>query len=450
MVEIEEEVYSCPDPPYGTEPLWAFGSAGIVRVGGEVFASGIEVLAEVRPYNNNGRWLLFQRRTHGWDIVARGTGRTREPCPLAAFPEGTLFLSDNPALTGPDEASGHTRPEIVVFSASDARTPQAVLAPQWQAKPVFTQWSYRSLATDAENKELILIHLAHKAPGAKEVHKTWSFRDRSGNWSAQGDLTWPWGAEYPTPQPIRVCYPTVALKNRKVYFCGVSDISEPYPEWREHKKQITGLDWDYDFRRLFFTWSDDITTGKFHEWVEISSRDKTCGWINPCDLWVATDGAVHLLWREKAIDERLRDKFFPGEKQNIALMYAIVRDGKVVLKRPIISSEEEASPEVPGFGRFHITEDGRLFVFYSMCIPGPWPLGCGEATENRLVEILPDGGQAQSRVVPLQRPFAKFFTATWRAGSTPSNLLDIYGTPDIYGTRPGAGTRMQYARIRIK
>ncbi len=130
------------------------------------------------------------------------------------------------------------------------------------------------------------------------------------------------------------------LKNRAVHFCGVSDIVEPYPEWRAYKKQLTGHEWDYDFRRLFYTWTPDITREKFRPWVEIASRDKTCGWISPGDLWLAPDGAVHLVWTERALDERLRAKFFPEAKQSHAVNYAIVREGKVVLRRTLMLAEE--------------------------------------------------------------------------------------------------------------
>ena len=53
--------------------------------------------------------------------------------------------------------------------------------------------------------------------------------------------------------------------------------------------------------------------------VEIASRDRTCGWIFPCDLHLAPDGSVHLLWSERAIDERLRTRFFPEARQRIRL-----------------------------------------------------------------------------------------------------------------------------------
>ena len=131
-----------------------------------------------------------------------------------------------------------------------------------------------------------------------------------------------------------------------MHFCGVSDIVEPYPEWRAFKKQLTGNEWDYDFRRLFYTWTPDITREKFRAWVEIASRDKTCGWISPGDLWLAPDGAVHLVWTERALDERLRAKFFPEAKQSHAVNYAVVREGKVVLRRTLMLAEEGKPGEV--------------------------------------------------------------------------------------------------------
>lgn len=145
----------------------------------------------------------------------------------------------------------------------------------------------------------------------------------------------------------------MAIKNRAVHFCGVSDIVEPYPDRRAYKKEITGRDWDYDFRRLFYTWTPDVTKTAFRPWIEVASRDTTCGWIMPGDLWVAPDNTVHLLWTERAIDVRLRAKFFPDAKQSHALNYAQVRHGKVVLRRTLLEPVEGHGGEVPSAGRFH-------------------------------------------------------------------------------------------------
>jgi len=62
------------------------------------------------------------------------------------------------------------------------------------------------------------------------------------------EAEWPFGTDYEEPEPIRICYPNVMLKDRAVYFCGVSDIIEPKKEWRKFKRELTGKEWDYDFR----------------------------------------------------------------------------------------------------------------------------------------------------------------------------------------------------------
>jgi hypothetical protein len=232
----------------------------------------------------------------------------------------------------------------------------------------------------------------------------------------------------------------VALKDRAVHFCGVSDITEPYDAWQKYKKELTGREWDYDFRRLFYSWAPNITQGQFKPWVEIASRDKTCGWIMPLDLWVGPDGRVHLLWSERALDERLREKFFPGEKQSHALNYAVVRDGEVIARKTLAVAEEGVSNEIPGYGRFQVTPENRLFVFYY--VNGTDASGKA-ISENRLTEILDDGGIAGPVCVPLAHPMSSFFTATWRAGSPPSKTLDVLGP------RNDSPQTMGYARIRL-
>ncbi len=257
VVEIEENVYHFEPANNGSGPLWCHGSTCLVRVGDDRFASGVETLPDVKPLNNC-RWLLFQRGPDGWkQVQADPQARTREPSPLVAFPDGRLFLSANPTESTVREGGGHARPEILQFSAGRPRTPFVRIMPGWNGTPAFTEHSYRSFAADGPNREFILFQ------NVDYTHAEWTFYDRHGQWKAKGKLSWPWGADYDKPQPIRVCYPTVALKDRAVHFCGVNDILEPNAAWRAYKKQLTGRDWDYDFRRLFYTWVPDVRTGKF-------------------------------------------------------------------------------------------------------------------------------------------------------------------------------------------
>ncbi len=435
LVEVEQDLYRYQPAGNGAGPMWCAGSTTLVRIGGDVYATGLETIPGVRPLNNC-RWRLWRLHEGSWQpSYIDDKGRTREPSPVVCFPGGPLFVSANPTLTAPNTYSGPARPELFEFGArSNGAAPRKII-PQWFGEPAFTEHSYRSFVADGQRRELLLIQ------NVGYTHAEWTFRDSRGKWAAAGKLVWPYGGEYDRPQPIRVCYPAVMLKDRAVYFCGVSDIMEPNTKWRKFKKELTGRDWDYDFRRLFFTWSDDITTGRFHSWVEIASRDATGGHIFPCDLWVDGGNRVHLLWTERALDERLREKFFPEARQSHALNYAVVEQGKVTHRLALVRSEEGQPGVSATAARFHVTPDGRLWVFY-------YARGTGEGgrtvSENRLVPILVDGAAGEAVVVPLKHPLIRFFTATVRAGCRPSEYLDLLGT------RVGSKNTISYARVRLE
>lgn len=440
VVEVEEVVYEYTSADNGAGPMWCHGSTCLVRLGDALFASGLETIPHEKPLNNC-RWTFWRRGPEGWTLLQKDpAGRTREPCPLAAFPEpGRVFLSANPTLNPPGQAGGGpARPVLFEFTAADASASPGSHWPGWRnhpAPPAFTEHSYRSLAADGPGRELILFQ------NIGYTHAEWAFRDRDGNWNAQGQLKWPWGAEYDTPQPIRVCYPNVALRARAVHFVGVSDIVEPYAKWRQAKRELTGQEWDYDFRRLFYTWSPDIARGGFRDWVEIASRDKTCGWVSPGDLWVAPDGAVHIVWTERALDERLRAKFFPNEKQRHELNYAVVREGRVRLRRTLLAADEGRPGLVASLPRFQPLPDHRLCVFFH--VQGADETGRAVA-ENRLLDLGSEGSPGPMISVPLRHPLASYFTATVRAGSAPSWTLDLLGT------RSDQPNAMCYARVRIE
>jgi hypothetical protein len=325
-VEVEEDIYTYTNARNGAGPMWCSGSTTLVRTGDRLFASGLETIPDAKPLNNC-RWTLFTRGNNGWTPVrVDAEGRTREPSPLAAFPDGRVFLSVNPTLgKGPEPNGGPARPDVLQFNAAEPTGAPVPLAPVWQGKPAFTEHSYRTFTADGAGGELLLFQ------NIGYSHSEWTFRDRTGKWSAQGQLKWPWGAGYAKPGPIRICYPDVALRDRAVHFVGVSDVLEPNPAWRKFKRELTGQQWDYDFRRLFYTWTPDITRQPFAEWVEIASREATCGHVWPGDLWLAPNGDVHLVWSERAIDGRLRERFFPDAKQSEQLNYAVVRGGKLFI-----------------------------------------------------------------------------------------------------------------------
>jgi hypothetical protein len=246
LVELEEDVYAYEDAQNGAGPMWCSGSTCLVRSGEQVFATGLELVKSAKPLNNC-RWVLYTRATNGWQRVrASVVGLTREPSPLAGGTDGQLWLSAHPTLE-PNATAGRSRPEILAFQASDITAARDSLLPEWSGKPTFTEHSYRSLAADGPRNEiLLLIHSTNQWA----MH--WSFLDNNGHWSARGEVLWPYGTTYDRSQPVRIAYPNVLMRNREVHVCGVSDIVEPNPAWKAFKKELTGKDWDYDFRRLYY------------------------------------------------------------------------------------------------------------------------------------------------------------------------------------------------------
>lgn len=437
VVETEYPVYDCGNPNNGAGPMWCYGSTCLVRWGQEVFASGIEVIPEQKPLNNV-RWTLWRLGAQSAELLQKDpTGRQREPCPLGVFSDGRLLLTSNPTLTAPEDYNGPAQPQLLLFKAQQPTAPPRVLLPRWEGAPAFTEHSYRGFAVDSSRNEA----LYWQNVGYNRAY--WSFLNRTGEWSHCGVVKMPWGAEFEKPEPIRICYQQIALCERAVHVLGVSDIIEWVREWREFKRTLPGRTaWDYDFRRLYYCWTPDLTRQPFSEWIKIADCDRTCGHITNLDLWLDTQGRAHILWIEQSVwDTRVRDKFFPQEPQTFALMYGIIEQGRLVHKtRLAFGGEKQESQEIPGWARFQATPEGRLFVFYYMRGKN----AAGEpVNENRIREIFADGRLGEPVRVPLQHPLTTFFTACERGGSLPSEMLDVLGHASGI---PGLG----YARIRLQ
>ena len=89
--------------------------------------------------------------TTGWQLRSSDpVGRTREPCPLAGFSDGTLWLSANPTLTSPPQTAGPAQPQMLRWQAADTTAAPETVLPVWDGTPEFSEHSYRSLAADGE------------------------------------------------------------------------------------------------------------------------------------------------------------------------------------------------------------------------------------------------------------------------------------------------------------
>ena len=142
--------------------------------------------------------------------------------------------------------------------------------------------------------------------------------------------------------------------------------------------------------------------------------DKTGGYINNQDLWIAPDGSAYLMYREQEVQSALlRDKFVPDGSLIPSIHIAVVKDGTIVDRQLLIEGSETSTP---GNARFHATPDGKL---YALAYVG--------GTGNVLLQVYPKVENPTPIPVPLASPFSSFSLANTRAGCAPSNTIDIFG-----------------------
>lgn len=396
-VEVEEVVCEYESPNNGAGPLWCYGAPLLVRSGDKVFLSTMETGEDVQPLCNT-RWQLWRRDAKGWKIIRQEEKyKEREPCPIIGF-NGKLFLSVNPSLKPPGTRYGACEPHLLEFSVKDLSKHANKIIPDWAEGATFTDHSYRGVAIDRLSGEILLLNI-----DAKGGDQFWSFRDKAGNWSRYGRIHF----------PIRACYPQVSLKEQTGHVLAIGDIVEPNEEWRNYKHEQTGRDWDYVFRRLFYTWTPDITETDFASPIEIDNVDPTGGYIRNQDMWVDDEGVAHILYLKQPVVSILRDKFFPDIPLVTSLEYCAVKEGNIANRLTLIKGGEGISGEIPRYGRFHVTDKGRLLLVYRA------------GDENKLMQVLPEKGKSVS--IPLDEPFSTFFTNTERGGSAPSKTIDLFG-----------------------
>ena len=348
VVEVEEVVTSYVPAGNGAGPLWCYGSTTIARRGNEVFLSIIETGKDV-PLLCNTRWQLWHRSAGKWKLAqSEQEYRQREPCPIAIFHSGPVFLSVNPSTQPPGTKYGPCQPRVLQFDAANLSAPPTVNQPAWAGQPNFTDHSYRGFATDGHRGELLLVSI-----DATTSLQHVSFCDQKGKWHVKGTIE----------SPIRSCYPQVALRNGAAHIMAIGDIVEPNEEWRKLKFAKLKRQWDYVFRRLFYTFTPDIRNKPFAEPIEIDTVEKTAGHISNLDLHVDAQGVAHLLFLKRPHQYKfIRDAYFPSQPMTIHLEYMQVKAGRVVSRRTLAETAVDGRGIEPGYGRVNVYPAGQLYV----------------------------------------------------------------------------------------
>jgi hypothetical protein len=423
-VEAEEVVTKYTAANNGAGPLWCYGSTVIARRGNDVYLSIIETGKDV-PLLCNTRWQLWHRFADGWKIAqSEKEYRQREPCPVAVFQKGGVFLSANPSVEAPGVKYGRCRPLVLEFNPNALAGAMKTHEPIWADGAYFTDHSYRGFAADGAKGELLLLNI-----NAKTSEQFVCYYDSKSRWHQKGKIKF----------PIRSCYPQVALRNRAAAVMAIGDIVEPVEEWQKLKFEKLKRKWDYVFRRLFYTFTPDIKTTDFVAPVEVDSVEKTGGHISNLDLYIDEAGTSHLLYLKRPHQYSfIRDRYFPGQAMTVHLEYVVVKGGKVLSRRTLAETPQDSKGLEPSFGRFHISSDDTLWVIAA----GTGTDGGGSAFGNYIGRIPPAGYRPTFVRIDLKHPFRTFFTNTPRGGSEPSDIIDLFGIAED-------SPNLRYAKIRL-
>lgn len=435
----ESTIYTTTDPHNGAGPLWGYNASNIARTADAVWVTGLSTVPGLPPLNNT-QCKLYKHTDAGWSLVFTLPGLTREPCPIGVARGNRLVISTNATLNPPGTpGGGPAQPGIWEYDVDHPEEPPVLSEPRWRqgAQPrSFTEHSYRSMAIDGARGELFLLQ------NIGDSHAEWTFRDGRGQWSSQGRIDWPIVQVGDRERPLRVAYVVALVSNRAVHLMGVSDVFEPNPEWRRFKSELTGSKWDYVFRRLYYTWTPDVTQAPFRPWVELANHESTAGWIVPGDLWLAPDGTIHAVWSATLIDERLRDRYFPDQRQRREIGYATLREGRIMKRRRLIGAQEGQPLPYPSSPRLQPTPDGRLFLAFAARGQGP---SARSGSSNYVAEIV-DGMLRSVVRMPLETPINPYVVATPRLGNAPSYTLDMEGQAE----QRGEALTLRHVRVQLR
>jgi len=376
---------------------------------------------------------LKQARTFRCSVTLAGSYGIARPTAGNLNRLKTVNPSTKPAGT----QYGPCKPLVLEFDRENLSGKITAHTPAWADGTYFTDHSYRGFAADGVNGELLLLNI-----NAKTSEQFVSYRDSSGQWHQKGTIEF----------PIRSAYPQVSLRDGSAHVMAIGDIVEPVEQWRKLKFEKTNRKWDYVFRRLFYTYTDNIRTTGFRAPVEIDTVEETGGYIRNLDMHIDAAGAAHLLYTKQPHQYAfIRDKYFPGQAMTINLEYVVVKDGKVVSKRTLAQSSQDSAGFRPSFARFHISSDGKIHV-----IAAGTGIDKGKRAFGNYIGKIPAGkGRPVFERIGLKHPFGSFFTNTPRGGSKPSDVID---TPrggskpsdviDIFGIADD-NPNLRYARVRV-
>lgn len=343
----------------GAGPAWSHGNSPIVRRGDRVFCTNSRVIPGREPFNHTSMELYEKRGDGPWErVFCDGGVFQREPCPVVLAGD-KLLVTVNPTARAyaPDEPSRVVpcTPLLYVFDVSGEVRLEKRLPMPWDTKKYnFLDHSYRGGVLDTVTGDVFFDNL-HYPPESEGEH-IYALLDKELNTLYTRDLVF----------PERVCYHTAAVRGGEAYVFGVQDIVEPNRVWLDYKRQVTGQEWDYDFRSIWMKYTPDIRTRDFGAAERVCDREATCGWTDNLDCCYTADGTMLLAVREQNVHQAfMRDHFFPQEKLYSRL--SVFRfAGGVLQEKFVVDEAGEENGTAAAYGAlFHTAADGSVYLVWS-------------------------------------------------------------------------------------
>lgn len=401
----------CPTMPFdnGTQPSWSRGNSTIVRVGTRVFVTNAHVHPRRKPYNRTTLEIWEKEDGGTWNLVFEDTGvYQREPSPIAYIGNNKLAVTANvPAAEhAEDEETMDTDciPTLYIFDISGPVKRELVMRLPWD-RDDYTFWehSYRGFAYDQKRRNLFLDNIEYD-----DDRFCYTLLDRDLNCIRCGKLNF----------PARCCYHTIAIQDGETYLFAIQDIKEPVAQWRDYKRQMTGRQWDYDFRKIYLNYCADIEHADFEPSVLICDRDATCGWMACLDCCFDKNGNMMLLVSgQNVYPSFMRERFFPDVPPESTLELFRFSKGKMI-DHQIINRSSDGMLAYGYNGFFHTAENGDVYLIWckNMDVQGD--------TVSK--------GTYLSRTDDLSAPPVRLMDETGcltgsktRLGAAPSNAIDI-------------------------
>lgn len=411
----------CPTKPFenGAGPTWCYGNSPVCRVGNRVFVTNSHVNEDRLPYNRTHLELYEKMDGGEWKLVYEDKGVfQREPCYPLYLGNNRLAVVANPTTRSytKDEPSVFVPcvPSVYLFDISEGVKKIDTVTLTWDDPGYeFFDHSYRSSAVDMENGNMLFTN--QYVINMEGCH-CYTVVDPDFKPIRQGKL------EYEE----RSCYQNIAMKGKEAYIFAIRDIHEPVKEWEQYKLEKTGNTWDYDFRRIYLSYSPDIEKEDFRTPITVCHRDDTCGWFNNLDCTYDANGDVWFLagCRSVAFDF-MRDRFFPETPLEATLELYHLSKGE--LKETILldRGSEEGGKKVNYGGTFHTAANGDVYLVWSKGVKAGDSDVEGSTYLTRLDAL-------QEAPVKLLDQATKPFGSKTRLGAVPSDTVDLYweGGPD--------------------